>query len=71
MIRNENLGTVELYEPSPDDRMIGAFYVPAKRMAEGAETMAKAVCKLMHLDAVAVICYDRDGAETARDLIFR
>lgn len=66
-----NMATVEFYEAEFSDKLLGAMYLPAKRLFESADTLGKTVCKLLHLNSVAVIYYNQDGSIAARDVIFR
>lgn len=63
--------TAEFYDDPLGVHMIGAFYIPAKRMVEYVEAMGKLLCRIRKINSVEVFLYSCGGELADKMIVYR
>lgn len=71
MDANQDKVTAEYYGDPLLVKLVGAVDIPAKRMIEAADTIGKAICKVIHADKLDTILIDEHGECVDRIIIHR
>lgn len=63
--------TVEFYQDALLTHMVGAAELPRKRMVESAQTIGKAMCRVLHLNLLEARLLDADGNQIDHMVVYR
>lgn len=63
--------TAEFYDDPLGVHMVGAFYIPKKRVMEYVESMGKLLCRIRKTNSVEVVLYDHGGVLADKITVYR